>query len=144
MTAKIEHRASSLKAEITGEIEDGVACFRGIPYATLDKRWTHSRTKRSLESPFDATKFGPRCPQGDGQVLVTGGVNDPIPGDDEFKCLNLNIAVPQEALGTPSALPVMVWIHGYAFISLISVVSLFSAIYDLKNIHLISILLLTP
>jgi hypothetical protein len=56
----------------------------------------------------------------------------------------LNVAVPQEALGTPSALPVMVWIHGYAFISLISVVSLFTTIYDLKNIHLISIPLLTP
>ena len=47
-------------------------------------------------------------------VLVTGGMNDPTPGDDEFKCLNLNVAVPKEALKTDSALPVMVWIHGYA------------------------------
>ncbi|KAF8849086.1 alpha/beta-hydrolase [Acephala macrosclerotiorum] len=115
MTAKIEHHAPSLNASVTGEIEEGIACFRGVPYATLDKRWTHSRTKHSLESPFDATKYGPRCPQREGPVLVTGDVNDPIPGDDEFKCLNLNIAVPQEALKTPSALPVLVWIHGGAF-----------------------------
>lgn len=112
MTSKIEHQTPSLNASVTGEIKDDIACFCGIPYATLDKRWTHSRTKHSLESPFDATQFGPRCSQGEGPVLVTGGVNDPIPGDDEFKCLNLNVAVPQEALKTRSALPVMVWIHG--------------------------------
>jgi carboxylesterase type B len=114
MTSQIEHHVPSLNASITGELEEGVACFRGIPYATLDKRWTHSQTKHSLESPFDATKYGSRCPQGEGQVLVTGGVNDPTPGDDEFKCLNLNVAVPQEALKSGSSLPVMVWIHGYA------------------------------
>jgi carboxylesterase type B len=115
MTINIQHDVPSLNALVTGEVEEGIVCFRGIPYATLDKRWTHSRTNHSLESPFDATKFGPRCPQGDGLVLVTGGVNDPVPGDDEFKCLNLNIAAPEEALKAPSVLPVMVWIHGYAF-----------------------------
>ena len=113
MPAKIEHQTPSLSCSIIGEAEDGIACFRGVPYATVDKRWAHSETKHSLESPFDATKYGPRCPQGEGQVLVTGGVNDPVPGDDEFKCLNLNVAVPQEALKTNAALPVMVWIHGY-------------------------------
>jgi carboxylesterase type B len=47
-------------------------------------------------------------------VLVSGGTNDPLPGDDEFKCLNLNVAVPKEALDAPDSkpLPVMVWIHG--------------------------------
>jgi carboxylesterase type B len=114
MSAKIEHQVPSLNSSLIGEIEEGIACFRGVPYASLDKRWTHSQTKHSLESPFDATNYGPRCPQGEGQVLVTGGVNDPVPGDDEFKCLNLNVAVPQEALKERTALPVMVWIHGYA------------------------------
>ncbi|PMD47800.1 alpha/beta-hydrolase [Hyaloscypha variabilis F] len=115
MSAKIEHQVPSLNSSLIGEIEEGIACFRGVPYASLDKRWTHSQTKHSLESPFDATNYGPRCPQGEGQVLVTGGVNDPVPGDDEFKCLNLNVAVPQEALKERTALPVMVWIHGGAF-----------------------------
>ncbi|KAE9363905.1 alpha/beta-hydrolase, partial [Stipitochalara longipes BDJ] len=115
MSAKIEHQVPSLNSSLIGEIEEGIACFRGVPYASLDKRWTHSQTKHSLESPFDATKYGPRCPQGEGQVLVTGGVNDPVPGDDEFRCLNLNIAVPEEALKTDASLPVMVWIHGGAF-----------------------------
>lgn len=133
MIATIDHHVPSLNASVTGEIEGGIACFRGIPYATLDKRWTHSRTNHSLESQFDATKYGPRCPQGNGQVLVTGGVNDPIPGDDEFNCLNLNVAVPQEALKTGSSLPVMVWIHGYAFyIWSCSVISFLSPSYDLQ------------
>jgi carboxylesterase type B len=114
MSSKIEHQTPSLNCSITGEVEEGIVCFRGVPYATVNKRWTHSKTKHSLESHFDATKYGPRCPQGDGQVLVTGGVNDPVPGDDEFSCLNLNVAVPQEALKTNAALPVMVWIHGCA------------------------------
>jgi carboxylesterase type B len=121
MTAKIHYHAPSLKSDLVGELDQGagLALFRGIPYASVEKRWTHSRTKHSLTSPFGATEFGPRCAQGNGPVLVSGGVNDPVPGDDEFKCLNLNIAVPSEVLSgrddgqTNSRLPVMVWIHGY-------------------------------
>jgi len=123
MTTKINHHAPSLHSDIVGKLDEdaGLALFRGIPYASVEKRWTHSRTSHSLNSPFDATEFGPRCVQKTGPVLVSGGVNDPVPGDDEFKCLNLNICVPEEALPTHqgditgSKLPVMVWIHGYVF-----------------------------
>jgi carboxylesterase type B len=117
---KINHHLRTLDADIIGELDEdaGLALFRGIPYASVGKRWTHSRTQHSLPSPFDATKYGPRCVQGDGPVLVSGGVTDPIPGDDEFKCLNLNITVPSEMLSIADAdsghplLPVMFWIHG--------------------------------
>jgi carboxylesterase type B len=110
----------SLQSEITGEYDEiyGLAYFRGIPYATVDKRWTHSQTQHSLPSSFDATKYGPRCVQEEGEVLVSGGTNDPTPGDDEFKCLNLNITVPKECLPqsengkTKTMIPVMFWIHG--------------------------------
>jgi carboxylesterase type B len=110
----------SLQSEIIGEYDEdhGIACFRGIPYATVNKRWTHSRPRHSLESPFHATKFGPRCVQEEGEVLVSGGMNDPTPGDDEFNCLNLNITVPRECLQhfenghTRTKAPVMFWIHG--------------------------------
>jgi carboxylesterase type B len=120
MTTKINHHAPSLHSDITGELDRdaGLALFRGIPYASVEKRWTHSRTRHSLSTTFDATEFGPRCVQRNGPVLVSGGVNDPVPGDDEFKCLNLNICVPEEALPghtdgqIASKLPVMVWIHG--------------------------------
>jgi carboxylesterase type B len=110
----------SVKSEITGEYDEthGLACFRGIPYATVSKRWTHSRIQHHLDSPFDATSFGPRCVQEDGEVLVSGGTNDPTPGDDEFQCLNLNITVPKEYLpgsdrgDAKPKIPVMFWIHG--------------------------------
>jgi carboxylesterase type B len=117
---KINHPLRTLGAEIIGELDEdaGLALFRGIPYASVEKRWTHSRTTHSLPSPFDATEYGPRCVQGEGPVLVSGGVTDPVPGDDEFKCLNLNIAVPKGSLPVSNAdsatrlLPVMFWIHG--------------------------------
>jgi carboxylesterase type B len=113
MATQVQHHLSSLKADVKGVLDEDVVLFRGLPYANVEKRWTHSRTIHTLESPFDATEYGPRCSQGEGQVLVTGGQNNPIPVDDEFHCLNLNIAVPQAVLKTESKLPVMVWIHGY-------------------------------
>jgi carboxylesterase type B len=117
---KIKQYYPSLQSEIISEYDEahGLAYFRGIPYATVNKRWTHSQRQDSLESPFEATKFGPRCVQEEGEVLVSGGTNDPTPGDDEFKCLNLNITVPKECLQqfqnghTHTMLPVMFWIHG--------------------------------
>ncbi|KAJ5665675.1 uncharacterized protein N7477_008123 [Penicillium maclennaniae] len=113
----ISIHAPSLGAELTGALdsENNIALFRGIPFATVTKRWTHSETTHSLGKSFDATKLGYRCSQGNGMVLVSGGTNDPLPGDDEFKCLNLNIAVPVESLKGSRPLPVMVWIHGGGF-----------------------------
>lgn len=111
----------SLHSQLIGEIDrdHGIVHFRGIPYATVTERWTHSRPLHQLNEIFDATRYGPRCEQpADGLVLVTGGTNDPTPGDDEFGCLNLNISVPAECLdlsGTTAVkkgVPVMFWIHG--------------------------------
>jgi carboxylesterase type B len=117
----IQLSAPSLGGELTGLVdkESDVALFRGIPFATLSKRWTHSEAQHTLGSGvFDATRFGPRCPQADGFVLVSGGTADPYLPDDEFRCLNLNIAVPAEALRSkpPKLLPVLFWIHGYALV----------------------------
>lgn len=117
---KVSQSCPSLRSEVIGEYDEthGIACFRGIPYATVKKRWTHSQIDHSLTSPFDATKFGPRCVQEEGEVLVSGGTNDPTPGDDEFTCLNLNIAIPEECLqqlengNARTKIPVMFWIHG--------------------------------
>lgn len=110
----------SLQSEIIGEYDEnnGLVFFRGIPYATVSKRWTHSQVQHSLPSQFDATKFGSRCVQEEGEVLVTGGSTDPTPGDDEFECLNMNITVPKECLSRSERgdirkrVPVMFWIHG--------------------------------
>lgn len=116
---ELEHHLKTLQSDIVGELDEatGLAQFRGIPYAAVEKRWAHSRTLHTLpHSPFDATVYGTRCVQKEGPVLVSGGVTDPVPGDDEFKCLNLNITAPVEALDrNRPLLPVMFWIHGGGF-----------------------------
>lgn len=113
----IRNPAPSLGADVVGLEENDLALFRGITFASVSERWTHSVTRHSLDTDlFDATKFGPRCCQAGGLVMISGGVNDPTPGDDEFHCLNLNIATYTANIGDNSKglLPVLVWIHGYA------------------------------
>lgn len=117
-THDIHVHAPSLQSTLHGQVDEaGIATFRGVPFATLKQRWTQSTVKNNLDASFDATQFGPRCPQPDGPVLVSGGTVDPVPGDDEFECLNLNIALPNGHLPVEhskpkSLLPTMVWIHG--------------------------------
>ncbi|KAK0112960.1 hypothetical protein ONS95_014676 [Cadophora gregata] len=119
----LQHNCPSLSADLIAakDTEAGLALFRGIPYASVSKRWTQSQIQDSLSSPFDATKFGPRCPQPPHVSLIAANVKAPALEEDEFACLNLNISVPVNALPKPtsndpkSLLPVMVWIHGGAF-----------------------------
>ncbi|GAM91250.1 hypothetical protein ANO11243_092970 [Dothideomycetidae sp. 11243] len=116
-TSTITLSAPSLKSTLTGclDADSNVATFRGIPFASVTQRWTHSKVKSTLDTPhFDATRYGHRSPQTDGLVMVSGGANDPTPGDDEFACLNLNVAVHSGHLSRGEKLPVMVWIHGHA------------------------------
>ena len=69
--------------------------------------------------------FRPICPQNNLAYtqwwkgpLAEDGVELSQPEQDEFKCLNLNITVPQSALNKPriASLPVLVFIHGGALI----------------------------
>ncbi|CZR59010.1 uncharacterized protein PAC_08902 [Phialocephala subalpina] len=117
---KLHYKVPSLNAELIGELDDDLTLFRGIPFATVTKRWTHSEVRNTLPSPFDATNFGPRCIQIESAYAPPGGNIDVAAVDHEFDCLHLNITVPTEALESPSnnsfpLLPVMVWVHGGAF-----------------------------
>ncbi|KAH9224693.1 Alpha/Beta hydrolase protein [Leptodontidium sp. 2 PMI_412] len=123
MMQSIQHHCPSLSANLVAaeDTKAGLALFKGIPYASVSKRWTQSQIKDSLSSPFDATKFGPKCPQPPHISLISAAVKAPDLEADEFSCLNLNIAVPVDALpksiddGSKPLLPVMVWVHGGAF-----------------------------
>lgn len=100
------------------DAEAGLALFRGIPYASLSKRWTQSSLRDSLSSPFDATKFGPKCPQTPHTSTIPMQLEEPVVEADEFDCLNLNITTPTDALiskeerTSSRLLPVMIWVHG--------------------------------
>ncbi|CAK7207922.1 hypothetical protein SEUCBS139899_010737 [Sporothrix eucalyptigena] len=98
---------------------NGVKQFCGIPYATLKKRWSRSELTTSLPGGHhNGTDYGPIAPQppeyrgdDDPMVPVKRLSHFPhVPPEDEFGCLNLNVAMPPDSLPGPH--PVMVWIHG--------------------------------
>ena len=106
---------------IAPSIKDGsVVEFRGIPYGKIPGRFEKSVLYEKLEGPHDGSKFGPMCPSIPIEVILNDDKLDliappPNQGQDEFKCLNLNIAAPKAGLTAGKKLPVLVWIHGGGF-----------------------------
>ncbi|MBK1783404.1 carboxylesterase/lipase family protein [Prauserella cavernicola] len=103
---------------VTGVHQDGVAVFRGIPYAAAPvgpDRFTAPRPA-TWSGPFDATRFGPTAPQARPRVPGAPDVSAFIgPGwirGDDY--LNLNVWTPDPAAG---GLPVLVFVHGGAFVN---------------------------
>ncbi|WP_343519252.1 carboxylesterase family protein [Sphingomonas sp.] len=97
---------------LNGVTSDGVASFKGIPFAAPPvgvRRWAAPAPATSWNEPRDATRFGADC------------VQNPIPGDVSRgapmaeNCLFLNVWTPKPAAS--AKLPVMVWIHGGGFVA---------------------------
>ena len=89
---------------VRGEAADGVASWRGIPYAAPpvgDLRWRAPDPVERWSGARDAKDFGHACLQGTTEEVVPGSAED---------CLYLNVFRP--AGETRTDLPVMVWIHG--------------------------------
>jgi para-nitrobenzyl esterase len=89
---------------VRGTWSDGVARFRGIPYATAAR--FALPVPVTTPTDLDATDFGPIAPQvGGAQFQRADLVQDE-------QCLSLNVWTP----GADGAgRPIMVWIHGGAF-----------------------------
>lgn len=96
---------------------DGIARFFGIPYGKPpfgELRFAAPEPADGWDGVRDASAFGATAPKPDAehsQSQLDFLVDASIPGDD---CLNLNVWTPDPG---GSGLPVMVWIHGGAFIS---------------------------
>lgn len=93
---------------VRGLARDGVRLFRGIPYAAppvRNMRWRAPQPHPAWTAPLDATKFGASCPQ-----VLPGRARGGLMSED---CLFLNVFAPDPP---GSGLPVMLWIHGGAFV----------------------------
>lgn len=90
-------------AKIKGIVERGVNNFRGIPYAKqpVNERRFAPPVLNEIKGEFDATEFGPVCPQPGYENIyeVSEG------------CLILNIQTPKD-IKKGEKLPVYFWIHG--------------------------------
>jgi len=98
---------------VRGVTEGDVSSFKGIPFAAPpigELRWRPPQPVAAWEGVREANQYGPNCAQG-GWGAAPGSIAE---GSSE-DCLYLNIWKPAGA-EPGSKLPVMVWIHGGAFV----------------------------
>jgi len=106
---RLSEAAATVKGGVVqGTVEDGIAVFRGIPFAAPpvgDLRWKAPQPVKPWEGVLAADKFAPSSIQP--AVAWMGEV----PTSED--CLYLNIWTP--AKSAKEKLPVMVWIYGGGF-----------------------------
>ena len=106
-------QATTATGVAAGSVDGGITVFRGLPFAAPPVgalRWQPPAPATSWPAVREATAFGKACPQ-DRSVSVDQA-GDPGPTSED--CLFLNVWAPRVEPG--ARLPVMVWIHGGAFI----------------------------
>jgi para-nitrobenzyl esterase len=112
--------AETDSGRVEGVAEDGVAAFRGIPYAASpvgELRFAAPQPPTSWPGLRDASRSGPSVPQGPSRLAAVMGAR--APDWDEEGCLTLNVWTPRLPADGPTrdGLPVLVWFHGGGFTS---------------------------
>jgi para-nitrobenzyl esterase len=105
----VEPIVATAQGKIRGQEQDGYVRFRGLPFARAE-RFAPPQPVEPWDDVRDALEFGPICPQNPSQLEQVMGARDANPQDED--CLSLNVWTPDLS----GAHPVMVWIHGGAFV----------------------------
>ncbi len=95
---------------VEGTVEDGIAVYRGIPFAAPpvgDLRWRAPQPVKPWDGVLEATQFAPACPQMELKIPLFPKV------ETSEDCLYLNVWSPAKTAN--DKLPVMVWIYGGGF-----------------------------
>ena len=97
---------------LEGRLEQGVRVFRGVPYARAP-RWEAPLPPESWSGVREAHRFGASAPQQAPRLPLAGRLIGARTPERSESCLSLNIWTP----GLDGRRrPVMVWIHGGAFV----------------------------
>jgi para-nitrobenzyl esterase len=101
--------------QLQGVVEDGVATFKGVPFAAppvSELRWRPPQPVAPWTGVRQAAEFGADCMQGRFGPPPAPGA--PAVGGPSEDCLYLNVWRPASA-AAGAKLPVMVWIYGGGF-----------------------------
>jgi para-nitrobenzyl esterase len=102
----------STGGQLHGVVADGVASFKGVPFAAPpvgDLRWKAPQPAKGWTGIKKADTYAPGCMQDPSMVKMVGA-SASVSED----CLYLNVWT--AAKTAVEKLPVMVWIHGGAFV----------------------------
>jgi para-nitrobenzyl esterase len=111
--------------KVQGLVNQGVELYRGIPYGGPthgERRFLPPSKPLKWTGTFDATRNGPRCPQGPGNIFLNSTLGEYFGGGradrvalaqqtDSEDCLALNVLTASRR----GKKPVMVYIHGGGF-----------------------------
>jgi para-nitrobenzyl esterase len=107
--------AETVYGKVRGGLAGGIASFKGIPYAASPfavNRMRPPARPEAWDGVRDALAYGPTVPKPPYPKPFDELLPEPvIAGED---CLNLNVWTPDPGR---AGLPVMVWLHGGAFVN---------------------------